>query len=305
MEVSGLQASCVNLSLSIAQNFFIMNVVFNSMRSNIAGSAIFCTKKSSSIQIIGSLFYNCSVDSGIFQSSIAGAIYVNCDSIVYLSKCCADSCYAIYIGMFAQFIDISSNSKFNLVSVQRCSPNFEGTFHPITFSSTSLSIKNINSSLNNLLGDAGGFVTISNHTIISFCTISGTDSTIALYVQSGKSDCIYMNIINNKQRGSVFGLILFRSDTSFDKVVIRGNAYARTFITDSSSSLVFIECYLDVLLGSTNGVVSSNLIITSNIETYNILHYGSALCFGDGYAFTKPTTKRVSFNFVVMQCLLI
>ena len=275
--IGGVGIECKNESLDQGRSYFDeqfdISGCFFSRMSQLAGwgGVIYVQKRSLSLSIYNSIFYNCS------SSLAGGALYLSCSNSS-LIMICAYRCSSA-ANHFA-FLDASKKNYVEYVSLSYCSYITSGV-NPIQLYTGDQIVDSTNSSMNNANQVSGIRIDYSTSFSSSYCTFSNNNVAgyICIYLYSASGIISSANIVHNNSPSSSFGVVRAHFNPPIMKYCIFQDNQ-NTLFSVSSGSLVISDSFLNH-----SGIFSTLTSVSTAINnsftktmTYQMQFFKSIYC---------------------------
>jgi len=193
---------------NITNCFFTRHTAY--IDENACGGVIYVANIAFALRVSDTTFYLCS--SGLF----GGAIFFSSEGSLNLTKVCAIKCYSLenHYQFTISVTGFNETNSFSLVSIVQCAP-IDVYQNNICYSliNGNQILKSVNSSYNTVREVSIGSVVSDYATYFSFCTSANNYAKryIGLFTSkySKQKEFIYSNFINNTQRDSYYGTIVY------------------------------------------------------------------------------------------------
>lgn len=230
------------------------------------------------ILINSSTFFNCqSTDS----NSFGGAIYINTNKLTELHYICGKNCISTNLGQFS-FIRNTFYTNVSFLSINKCSPNFEGSFQSFRIDYSIQEINNFNSTYN-LISIYSSISELNFSPLINlkFCTFLNTISLQHCCLNFAQSNST-LNFINFYNNSIIDGTII----SSKNCTLINCNFKFNSILFKKGILFYLINCKFDIYNYTENTPIINNLLI-GNFNTFNLIHLNTFLCIGNIYNLNK------------------
>ena len=286
-----------NFTSSVENSMLINMCSFIGIKNTLKGGAL--SVSGSILLMLSSVFaYNCQGEEG-------GFVYCSSKQVNFY-KCCGDYCVGTNMGQFAYIIPSGPHyNMFNLTTIQRSSPNFEGVYYPICFRSMNHHINTLNSSHSKISIWGSGMNALGTGSInLLFSTFSNLHGLCPVIFFSITSACLIQNcnIANNFiPQGSRYRYALnFVTLTTIRSCVFKNNTYNNIQCDESPTLKVDVyDSYFDVSPGAQVNIYNPN----SNPNTREIYHVLYRDCLQDPKTTQKSLISSRNSYLVILLLL--